>query len=268
LTGAAERTEARIAGLDAAGSLAYWSGDQEAARDLYEEQLALAQDVGDAAAQANAAYKFAHSAFIFQDVEAGQAACDLALEKYRELGDQLGIARLEWSLCVLELDTQSPQVTRSRLIELLHRFRDLGDLAYEGMVALGLAWAAISTGDVREASEWGLRGMLVERPLHDVASMTIELQEASAVLGELGDAQGAAVVLGAFGALSDVYGVQAPASFERFMGASDIFERIEAQLGPEQMADATRRDRTMTIEEVQTYRLERLDALGVEPAEA
>jgi hypothetical protein len=188
----------------------------------------LAQDVGDTAAQANAAYNVAHSRFIFKDLEAGQAACRLALDRYRELDDQVGIARVEWSIGVLLLESEDPPDMRAMLLELLQRFRNLSDAAYEGMTSFGLAWLAIRTGNVREASQWGLRGMLVERPLHDVATTTIELQEAGAVLLELGDPEGAAVVLGAFGSLSDRYGVRAPAGFERFLGASNTLERIDA----------------------------------------
>ena len=267
LSAAGERTEGRITGLDAAGSLAYWAGDHESMRDLYEEQLALAFEVGDAAAQANAAFNAAHSRFIWQDLTAGQAAVELALEKYREVDDEVGIARVEFSFAVMAIEAQIPELPRATLIELARRFRDLSDPAYESMACFALAWVAIREGNVREASGWGLRAMLLERPLHDVASMTIGLQESGAVLLELGDAEGAATVLGAFGSLSDRYGVRAPLAFERVLGVNTTNERINGQLGSDCAAEAARRGRVMTLDEISAYLVERLDALGIEPAE-
>ena len=100
LDGAAERSDARILGLDAAGSLAYWARDQEAMRDLYDEQLALARSVGDAAAQANAAFNVAHSRFLLNDPPGAYAMASFARERYVEVGDPVGVARADWSLCV------------------------------------------------------------------------------------------------------------------------------------------------------------------------
>ncbi len=268
LEGAAQRTDARIAGLDAAGSLAYWARDQEAMRDLYDEQLALARSVGDAAAQANAAFNVAHSRFMLNDLPGARAIASFARQRYAEVGDHVGVARADWSLHMQRFETEGPQALRATFVELLHRFHDLVDPFYEGMVAFALAWDAIRSGDVREASRWGLRGMLADRPLHDVASLTIALQESGAVLLELGDPEGAATVLAAFETLSDRYGVRAPLAFERILGVSHIDERIPAQLGPERTAAATQRGRGMTIDEVFAYLLQRLDALGIEPAEA
>jgi hypothetical protein len=97
--------------------------------------------------------------------------------------------------------------------------------------------------------------------------MTIGLQESGAVLLELGDAEGAATVLGAFGSLSDRYGVRAPLAFERVLGVNTTDERINEQLGSDRAAEAARCGRVMTLDEISTYLVDRLDALGIEPAE-
>ena len=45
-------------------------------------------------------------------------------------------------------------------------------------------------------------------------------------------------------------------------------ERINGQLGSDRAAAAARRGRAMTLDEISTYLVDRLDALGIEPAEA
>jgi hypothetical protein len=58
----------RLQALEAAGGLAYWQGDQDAAQSIYDESLALTRRVGDKRAIANAIYNGGFPIMVEQSV--------------------------------------------------------------------------------------------------------------------------------------------------------------------------------------------------------
>jgi predicted ATPase/class 3 adenylate cyclase len=87
----------RYTALEAAGGIAYWQGEQDAANVFYEEALDLARAAGDKKVLANALYNAA-----FPDIVLGappdrsKAQLDESLRLYGELGDDAGRAKVLW----------------------------------------------------------------------------------------------------------------------------------------------------------------------------
>jgi predicted ATPase/class 3 adenylate cyclase len=72
----------RIVGLAAEGGLAYWMDDIAGARQAYEERLALAESLGDAALIADGHYDLGFVFMVLKDAEALRHHEQLALEGY------------------------------------------------------------------------------------------------------------------------------------------------------------------------------------------
>ena len=99
LPGAQARTPDRLAALDAAGGIAYWQADMEAARRWYGEMRELAAELGDAMGEANAIYNLSFTYSLGKDnPELARALAIDARDRYRALGDRHAEARALWAL--------------------------------------------------------------------------------------------------------------------------------------------------------------------------
>ena len=94
------RSRARLRALEAAGGLAYWSGDLAAAGVLYIEAETEARQLGDQGSIANALYNRFFARDGMDSPEAWRAGLtterhllDEAIEIWTGLGDELGVAR-------------------------------------------------------------------------------------------------------------------------------------------------------------------------------
>jgi predicted ATPase/class 3 adenylate cyclase len=98
-TAAGEDPQSRAAALEAAGGIAYWQADMQAARAWYGEALQLARASGDDASIANALYNLSASFNWYQDdMSEARAAVTEAIEIYRRLSDEAGTGRALWGL--------------------------------------------------------------------------------------------------------------------------------------------------------------------------
>jgi len=143
------------------------------------------------------------------------------------------------------------------VLEAVHaRFRALDDLLYEAMAASMIGGAYLKRGDSTAAARWFVETLVVLREIGDMPRLAMLLPiEAMAAL-ELGRPESAAVILGAFEALSRRHGLQPPAGLEQTLAFMDPRGRTRAALDPEAFEAAIRRGREMTLEEAVAYVLE------------
>jgi tetratricopeptide (TPR) repeat protein len=173
--------DARAAAVEAAGGIAYWQADLEAAREWYGEALELARATGDERSIANALYNMS---FTFTMVHEDQVqARDLAREAvaiYRRLGDEVGVARSLWG----EANT----------------YYFFGD--FTG--GIGLAEEALEifrrVGD-RFMTGWTLYMIALYKLNSDREGMRADLEEALPLFTEIEDKSGYALIFDAFAAL-------------------------------------------------------------------
>lgn len=93
-------TRIRIAALAAAGGLAYWMDDLEAARAAYEERLQLADTVGDPELRAEAHYDMGFLSIIADDAAGTRTHQQQALDLYLESGLETGAIRARQGLAL------------------------------------------------------------------------------------------------------------------------------------------------------------------------
>jgi predicted ATPase/class 3 adenylate cyclase len=249
MPGAEAPTPARLGAIAAAGGIAYWRSEAREAVRLYEEQRVLAEQLGDSAAEADAFFNLAFAKFIFADVDAGLAAVDEARRRFRELGDERGVARTVWAAGSVALQQGRPLEAIPIFEEAMSTLERIGDVWYHTMVADSLAWANFTLGNIPKASRWAVRSLVEHHALRDTATTTISMPAGAILALEAGQPEDAAVLMGAFENLCDVHGVRPPIGLEHLIAGGNLAERLSAALDAQHIAEAMDRGRRLTLDE-------------------
>lgn len=250
MPGTDQPTPARVRALAAAGGIAYWRSDAVATRRWYEAQLDLALRIGDASGTADAYFNVASAQFVDGEGERSLASANEARRLFRELGDEVGVNRVDWGLNNITIVHDGPHAAAPKLHAILDRAIALDDAPYVAMAAGSLAWAAYMTGDVATAGPWTIRAMVGYYGFRDVASSTVSLPIGALLALELGRPGDAATILGAFEALSLRYGVRPPLALAVLIKAADPAERVRAALRPDALEEALARGARMSLGDV------------------
>jgi predicted ATPase/class 3 adenylate cyclase len=258
--GADVPSRARMRALEAAGSLFYDSGDNDRADSLYREQLEVARKIGDQQGATDALFNLAFT----EDWQGRHAEALARVEElvasYRELGDERSLARTEvLRASILFVDNENDA---RRILEAAHaRFRALDDLLYEAMAASMIGGAYLKQGHSRAAARWFVEMLVVVREIGDMPRVAMLLPIEAVAALELGRPEAAAVILGAFDALSRRYGVQQPAGLEQALAFMDPRKRVKSALDQAAYKAAFRQGQEMTLEQVVAYVLEMAEPL-------
>ena len=182
LPDAADHPEARADALSAAAGLAYWQADAERSRTLYEAEIAARQALGDRQGLADAHYGVSFTWSILELTSPGtfanaERSINAALELYRELGDEAGIARCEWALANVYWGTRRFPEARAHAESALMRFEAIDDRFMVG-------WASYTVGisSLSEALTDGAGELLDEAKAHFVSALRT-FEEADDVTG-------------------------------------------------------------------------------------
>ncbi|MFL5756675.1 MAG: ATP-binding protein [Chloroflexota bacterium] len=138
---------ARIRALDVAGGLAYWAGDITEAHAHYSEQVAVARAAGDRAELANGLYNLAFAPGPSRNSDEWAtmlrqrsiAIAEEAVDIWRELGDEPGIARGLWTVGESSLFIGDAEKANAYYTEALEIFERIGN-------DFGAAWAYYTRG--------------------------------------------------------------------------------------------------------------------------
>jgi len=195
---AAHHRDARARALEAAGGVAYWRGDMDTAAAFYEECIELARASGVKPAIANALYNASFPKLVnHRDLPGGLAIVEEALGMYRELNDDLGIARCLWALGnELHFDSRYEEAL-APLDEAIGLFRKLGE-------RFSLAWAlhtrtiiAVRQSDLATSRRCVQEGLTIFSEAGDVVGIAISLDDAASVAFLAGDVERALRLAGA-----------------------------------------------------------------------
>lgn len=152
---------------------------------------------------------------------------------------------------------------------LLTQFEALGDSMYIAMTLGSFAWIEFARGDVAAARRWAVRSMVMLHALRDVASTTIALQEAVVVALDSGHPDGAAILLGAFEALCEQYGVRPPVPLQEIINTRRPSERLAEAVPPERLRSLKEQGRRMTLDEAVSFTVRMIDEMdGISPGTA
>ncbi len=249
MPGTKDPTPVRLAAVAAAGGIAYWHGRPDDATRYYEEQLLLARQLGDVVAEADATWNLSFERYIADDPTGSQELLEKARLLFEQVGDERGIARVDWSMVTVGSGVHPAIVGLPTLESLRGRFEEVGDTWYAFQNYMSIAWVHYSQGDVAEASRWFVRAMVGSRSLRDVTGTTIAIPLAALLALEAGRPEDAATLLGASAHLSELYGVKAPMGLQQLLGSSDPSGRALAALGQDRYQAAFDRGRQMTLDQ-------------------
>ncbi len=249
MPGAEAHTPARLAAITAMGGIAYWRSEVDAAFHYYSEQLALAEELGDSAAAADATFNLGFTRWIGGDYEGARGLIDDAERRFRELGDERGIARLEWTRATTVMQSGDAAGSIAIFERALAMFDATGDAWYHALTASSLAWAYWAMGDVPSAGRWLLQGLAETRSMRDIASMTIGLPALSVYALTTRGPEVAASIMGAFESLTELYGIEPPGGLNFLITTQQPVDRARQMLGDEAFEIAFERGRRLTLEE-------------------
>ena len=181
LPGGSEHPDVRAAALEAAGGIAYWQGQLDVAQGWYQQALEIARASGDDSRIANAIYNLSFTFTLNQEDQVqARALAREAVEIYRRLGDEAGIARSLWA----EANTY-------------YFFRDFAggiDLANEALEIFRRL-------DDRFMIGWTLYMLALYHLTLDRTAMRQLLEEALPLFTAIEDKSGYAMIFDAFAAL-------------------------------------------------------------------
>jgi len=195
MPGGAPGTRALV--LEAAGGVAYWKGELEAARRLYQESLTLQREIGDPTAIARALYNLSFTFFLNRDdMPTGQALLDESLALYARAADEAGMARTHWALAS-HANALGDYVAARRHLDLsLPTFRRLDDRFSLGWALHVLGLVAAKTGEITEAHAAFAEGLSLFDEARDISGLALLLDDLSDLALSEGDVVRAARLAG------------------------------------------------------------------------
>ena len=200
------RTVARAGALNAAGNLAFVSGQHARAATLHDESLRLRRELGDRAGVATSLHNLGRVVHSQSRYDRAAALYEESLALHRELGDARGIAMVLNSLGVLARNRGEFEAARAIFEESLALHRDLGN---RWGIALSLNNLARVT---RDLGEWSrtmalcAESIALFRDLGDRHGIGWVLSNLAIVAQRRGAAERAARLHGAAEALRETLG--------------------------------------------------------------
>jgi predicted ATPase/class 3 adenylate cyclase len=248
LPGADAATPLRVRALDAAGGIAYWSGDVGTADGIYEEELALARHVGDRRGEAIAQLDLFFTREFAGDIDDALTARSAAEAIMRELGDEFGLARVEVSkiLVMFALGRADPETHASAMFDQADWFLAMDDpwLARYGAALHGMAcWAR---GDIQTAVRWLVRALRENLAVRERTETALAMQFFVVAAERLRRFESSAVMHGACQAAQERLGIRAPAGYSEMTGIDPV-PTLQERLGAA-FAAAVERGRRLTLE--------------------
>jgi predicted ATPase/class 3 adenylate cyclase len=268
MPGADVATAWRMRAHEAAGGVAWWAADIPGADAHYRHQLAIARELGDKRGIADASFNLVHTQFLVNpdDRESLEAAREEAAAIYRELGDEMWLARLSWTAAYPLAFVGQVDAARQIIDEALVVFEREEDDFYIALVAGAMGGIALMERDVPTALRDGVRSLQANQSMGDVASITLMLRAAAAAWMLAGSPEIGATLIGAYEGHCRRYGVRPPMNPDTFLALGGPLDELFAALEQPELAAARAHGEAMSTDAVLDYLFEQAKVLAAEPA--
>jgi predicted ATPase/class 3 adenylate cyclase len=203
----------RARAYGASGSIRYWQGEFVAANAHYEPALEAARETGDKAELAEALYNYGFAPTSLQSSSQDERYrharpfFDQALELYRELGDDRGMAGAEWALAIssaAERDLDAALAHGTRALETYRRLNDPFGIGW-ALHMLSLYWVA--GDDLDKARECADEALGTFAKARDLSGSVVVAYDMGLIAARQGDRERAVRIGGAVDALTRAAGV-------------------------------------------------------------
>jgi predicted ATPase/class 3 adenylate cyclase len=179
LSGPEDRSTLRAKALQAAGGIAYWSGDQETTKKHYQEALSIWREIGDKSGIAGALYDAGFQDLSPEGAKIARPAFEEAIALYKEVGDRHGEAKVNWGIGVFDIVAQQFETVADRLQPLIGIFRQAGD-DFMVMWSLNqLGNVNIKTGRFADGRANFIEAMEMAREANDLSAIIFQLDNLS-----------------------------------------------------------------------------------------
>jgi predicted ATPase/class 3 adenylate cyclase len=244
---AAARTVGRARGLSAEAGLAYWQRQPAAAvRGLYEESMAIAMELGDRGAEADAAYNLSFAHQLAGDLDGARELLRRAADLYRGPGDNLNLAFVNTALATVALRRGDREEARALFDEAYRTFRRVGHLWGVIQAAGGRAVLAIWNADFQRARRAALEALDANETLGHKLGISVAIQTLAMVAIHEGRPEVAVRLAGAVDRIREDAGGEAPPTA---VGIDDPRDVARALLAEKRIDELFAEGRTMTIDE-------------------
>jgi len=254
LRGRSAAPELRARALHASGSLATRQGDYESAGELFEESLAIWEELGDEAGTARSLLSMGTVAAEQGDQQRAIELSERAAQLYDESGDQRGHALAISNLGGIALERGEYGKAASLSEQAYGLFETLEDSEGMAFALVNQGFAALSQKEHERAIELLRQALrrLAELEFRDVIGYCFE--GLAAVLAFTNRPEEAARLLGAAEALRESLGVAlAPAEQTTH---DETVEAVRASLDEERFSAAWLQGREMPLDDAVAYALE------------
>ena len=259
-----EHPERRADALSAAAGVAYWLGDGDHSRELYEQEIEARRVLGDRGGLAEALYGISFTWSIrglLEKANADRALASIneARELFREIGDDAGVGRCEWALANVAWGTGRLEDATRHGLEALAVFEAIDDRFMTGWTTYTLALGELSrlaadpTAPERAASarRWLVQALEIFADAQDVSGYTLVLDAIAALALRQGDRARAARLSAAVANLERSSGTGLNQWNRELLG----FVPTELKADPA-LSDAWALGEAMTADEAVAYALE------------
>jgi tetratricopeptide (TPR) repeat protein len=214
--------------LEAAGGLAYWAGDMEGARRLYEEALTLVRAHGGDAEVANALYNASFAYGFGGDTDTALHYAEEAWAIYRRHGDEVGMAKSRWGWGASAHAGDRDEEARTAFEEALEIYLQLDDVFMLAWVHRMLGRVLVRLGE-REAARHHLgEGLRLFDAAGDVSGIILHVRDYAQMALDEGDYERALTLVGALAALQERSGLDLVTAFSEHL---EGLERASEELG-------------------------------------
>jgi predicted ATPase/class 3 adenylate cyclase len=253
-----ETDAARRSALEAAGGLAYWQGDLEAAERYYTDALDAQRVAGDDRGIADALYNLS---FVYSipsgrglqlaDVDRSRELVAESLEIYRRINDRPGTARALWSMSNSAWMADDIEAGEAYSLEALDTFRDIDDRFMVGWSLYTLSMLRMQARRLAEVGGPLRESLAIFNEAGDISGYVLVLDGLAAEAYLSGDLDRAARLVGAVEHLQETSGTGLTVANRELIGFSH-----DPLVAEPRLADAIAEGRRLAPAEAVAYGLE------------
>jgi predicted ATPase/class 3 adenylate cyclase len=262
--GADAPTTWRMRGLEGAGLIYYYAGDNDRATAAYQAQLNLARQLEDRQGEADARFNLIFTRDFWTRGPDGLEEIDEIADSYRALANERSLARTMLARANLMMGAGRAADAQQVLEEAVDRYRVLGDLMYESQAANSLAVGGLMYGDRQSAARWFPASLVLDRAIGDTPAVAIGLPVYAVAALEFVGPAACATLLGAYDEMSRRYGLQMPTGLAQVIARFAPRERARSALDPADYEAAIEAGRKMSVGEVSAYLDETIGQIRVD----
>jgi tetratricopeptide (TPR) repeat protein len=255
LANSLEHTLIRGKALGGAGTLASLQNDHDAARLLYQEALAIYEELGDRLGISTALLQLGTGAYDEGNHDSARSLFEQSLEIKRELDDRLGTGMLLNNLGIIAQEQGDYSIAKSLFEQSLEIKRQLGDRLGEAISLHCLARVACQQANYANALTLCQESLEIESELQDKLGIADCLEGLAEVACRMKKPNQAARLLGASEIVRETYGI--PIFSIQRGHYEGVVAEIRGLLTPKQFDAAWMEGREMSFEEAVAYALRR-----------